>query len=56
MKGNFWHKLFRSGYAADYPTGKASRYNGRSAKTDAQTTRTKLNKFLNKIHSNDYSD
>lgn len=48
MKGNFWHKFFRRGYNA-HGGGSAARYNGKSAKTDANTTRTRLNKLLDKI-------
>ena len=45
MKGNFWHKIFRKGYnSQDY------RYNGHNAKTDAKSTRTKLNRFLDKLN------
>lgn len=46
MKGNFWHKIFRNGYNANYPKGDAARSNGNLAKTDARTTRTKLDNFL----------
>lgn len=49
MKGNFWHKIFRKGYNANYPKGDAARSNGWLAKTDAHTTRTKLNNFLRRI-------
>ena len=49
MKGNFWHKIFRKGYCADYPKGDAAKANGWGAKTDAKTTRTKLKRFLDKL-------
>ena len=49
MKGNFWHKIFRKGYNANYPKGDAARSNGWLAKTDARTTRSKLKRFLNKL-------
>ena len=49
MKGNFWHKIFRKGYNADYPHGNAAKCNGRLAKTDAKTTRSKLKRFLDKV-------
>lgn len=48
MKGNFWHKYFRCGY--DFQGGgPAARYNGRSAKKDAISTRTRLNRLLDRI-------
>lgn len=47
MKGNFWKKIFRSGYNV-HGGGHAARYNGKMAKTDSKTTRTRLNKFLDK--------
>ena len=50
MKGNYWRKLFRKGYNANYPHGNAAKYNGKLAKTDANTTRSKLKKFLDKIY------
>jgi hypothetical protein len=49
MKGNFWHKIFRNGYNAQYPKGDAAKYNGKMAKTEASTTRTKLKNFLNNL-------
>ena len=49
MKGNFWHKIFRKGYNANYPKGDAARSNGNLAKTDAKTTRSKLKRFLDKL-------
>ena len=49
MKGNFWHKLFRKGYNANYPKGDAAKANGWMAKTDAKATRSKLKRFLDKI-------
>jgi len=52
-KGNFWHKIFRSGLMADHPQGDAARYNGREAKRDAGTTRSKLNRILNNIFNDD---
>ena len=47
--GNFWRKIFRSGYNASYPKGSAARSNGWCAKTDAKTTRTKLKNYLKKM-------
>lgn len=44
MKGNFWRKLFRSGYDTN-----SRYYNGKMAKTDGNTSRTKLKKYLNNI-------
>lgn len=49
MKGNFWHKIFRKGYNANYPKGDAAKSNGKLAKTDVRTTRSKLKRFLNKL-------
>ena len=49
MKGNFWHKIFRKGGGNVYPHGKAAKYEGHLAKTDARTTRTKLKRFLDKL-------
>lgn len=49
MKGNFWRKIFRKGYNANYPHGDAARSNGNLAKTDAKTTRSKLKRFLDKV-------
>jgi hypothetical protein len=49
-KGNFWHKIFRSGYNANYPKGDAARYNGKEAKHEANTSRSKLKRFLNKVY------
>ena len=49
MKGNFWHKIFRKGYNTNYPKGDAAKSNGKLAKTDARTTRSKLKRFLNKL-------
>lgn len=47
MKGNFWHKFFRKGYDAHgYGSMQA---NGNNAKTDAKTTRTRLNRLLDKL-------
>lgn len=43
MKGNLWRKIFRKGYDT-----KDARYNGHCAKTDANTSRTKLKRFFNK--------
>ena len=47
MKGNFWSKIFRKGYCFEGYHSKE--YNGKMAKTDAKTIRTKLNNFLNRI-------
>ena len=44
MKGNFWKRIFRNGYDT-----KNARFNGYCAKTDANTSRTKLNRFLDKL-------
>ena len=41
MKGNFWRKIFRKGYNT-----KDARYNGYCAKTDANTSRSKLKRFF----------
>ena len=49
MKGNFWRKIFRKGYNANYPKGDAAKSNGWLAKTDARATRSKLKRFLNKL-------
>ena len=49
LKGNFWHKIFRKGYNANYPKGYAAKSNGWLAKTDARTSRTKLKQYLNKL-------
>ena len=49
LKGNFWHKIFRKGYCADFPKGAAAKANGWGAKTDAKTMRTKLKRFLDKL-------
>ena len=43
MKGNFWRKIFRKGYDT-----KDARYNGYCAKTDANTSRSKLKRFFHK--------
>ena len=58
MKGNFWRKLFRSGYnGAGYNVWErhgekkelSSRgYNGREAKRDPHTSRSKLKNWLKK--------
>ena len=53
MKGNFWRKIFRKGYNAEYPHGNAARSNGNLAKTDAKTTRSKLKRFLGKRFQNE---
>ena len=44
MKGNFWKRIFRKGYDT-----KDARFNGHCAKTDANTTRSKMNRFLDKL-------
>lgn len=48
MKGNFWRKIFRSGYDT-----KSARYNGYMAKTDANTSRSKLKRFLRKLQDDE---
>ncbi len=48
MKGNFWRKIFRHGYGVDHGIS-ASHYNGNMAKTDANTSRAKLKRFLNNL-------
>jgi hypothetical protein len=40
----------------NYPKGNAAKYNGVMAKTDANTTRTKLKKFLNQIELKEYEE
>lgn len=47
MKGNLWRKIFRKGYDT-----KDARYNGHCAKTDANTSRTKLKRFFSRIEMN----
>ena len=44
MKGNIWRKIFRKGYDT-----KDARLNGWCAKTEANTTRSRLKRFLSKI-------
>lgn len=51
MKGNFWHKFFRKGYDT-----KNARYNGHCAKTDANTSRAKLKRSLEKLTHFNHDD
>ena len=46
-KGNFWRKYFRKGYNAQGT--RSARFNGWCAKTDAKTTRTRLNRELDTL-------
>ena len=48
MKSNVWRKIFRKGYNVNYPRGSAAKLNGKGAKTDVKSTRTRLNRFLDK--------
>ena len=52
MKGTFWHKYFRKGYNAQGM--RAARFNGWYAKTDAKTTRTRLNRELDALVQLEY--
>lgn len=47
MKTNFWKRFFRCGYNFS-GGGYAAHYNGKMAKTDAKTTRTKFKRLFNK--------
>lgn len=49
MKGNFWKKIFRTGYNI-HGGGYAARYNGKMAKTDTKTTRARLKRFLDGLN------
>ena len=44
QKGGFWKKAFRRGHCSS----KSARYEGKLYKTDANTSRSKLKRFLNK--------
>ena len=47
IKGNFWRKIFRRGYNA---SGKGSaQYNGVMAKTDSNSSRAKLDRYLKTV-------
>ena len=49
MKGNFWRKIFRKGYNAH--GYHSAQYNGKMAKTDGNTSRTRLNRLMDKFAS-----
>ena len=46
MKSNFWHKFFRKGYNTHDEC-----YNGKEAKREAKSTRTKMKRLMKKYHS-----
>lgn len=48
MKTSIWKRFFRKGYNT-HGGGYAAKSNGVAAKTDAKTTRTRLNRELNKL-------
>ncbi len=48
MKTSIWKRFFRCGW-----NSKSARYNGKEAKRDAISTRTRLKRELDKLFNND---
>ena len=55
MKTSIWKRFFRCGLNF-HGGGHAARYNGHEAKRDAKTTRTRLNRELDKLFQDKHTN